>query len=143
LEYKYNPYHSLIFSHLFSFNREQFPSTTIQILTDHCDEVWFCRFSPDGTKLATGSKDGSLIVWEIDMVTYELKHRRSFENHAYGVSFIAWSPDSSHIVACGPDDCSDLWMWNIEVIRPCYDFQDNAYGKAGIYHLVDLMIFGV
>lgn len=103
---------SLLIDHVCS--REQFPSTTLQILTDHCDEVWFCRFSPDGTKLATGSKDGSLIVWDIDMVTYELKHKRSFENHAYGVSFIAWSPDSSHVVACGPDDCSDLWMWNIE-----------------------------
>ena len=38
------------------------------MLNDHCDEVWFCRFSPDGTKLATGSKDNNMIIWNIDKV---------------------------------------------------------------------------
>ncbi|XP_062603261.1 WD repeat-containing protein 26-like [Saccostrea cucullata] len=103
---------SLLIDHLCS--REQFPSITLQTLNDHCDEVWFCRFSPDGTKLATGSKDGSLIIWEIDFSTYELRSKKTFENHAYGVSYIAWSPDGTHIIACGPDDCSDLWLWNVE-----------------------------
>lgn len=37
-----------------------------------------------------------------------------FENHSYGVYFIAWSPDGVHIISCGLDDCSDLWIWNVE-----------------------------
>lgn len=49
--------------------RENFPCHSSQVLTDHTDEVWFCRFSPDGTKLATGSKDGSLIIWAVDLVS--------------------------------------------------------------------------
>jgi len=48
--------------------RENFPCESSQVLTDHTDEVWFCRFSPDGTKLATGSKDGTLIIWDVDLV---------------------------------------------------------------------------
>ncbi|KAK2170458.1 hypothetical protein NP493_1154g00038 [Ridgeia piscesae] len=103
---------SLLIDHVCT--KDQFPCTPIQILTEHIDEVWFCRFSPDGTKLATGSKDGTLIIWDIEKVTYKLTIRRTFESHSYGVSYIAWSPDSVYVIALGPDDCSDLWLWNIE-----------------------------
>lgn len=48
--------------------REQIPCETVQILTEHCDEVWFCRFSPNGKKLATGSKDASIIIYDVDPV---------------------------------------------------------------------------
>jgi len=50
-------------------SRENFPCQSSQVLTDHTDEVWFCRFSPDGSKLATGSKDGTLIIWAVDLVS--------------------------------------------------------------------------
>ena len=52
------------------YSRDQFPCATIQVLNDHCDEVWFCRFSPDGTKLATGSKDNNMMIWNVDKVIY-------------------------------------------------------------------------
>uniref|UniRef100_A0A0L8GR29 Uncharacterized protein n=1 Tax=Octopus bimaculoides TaxID=37653 RepID=A0A0L8GR29_OCTBM len=103
---------SLLIDH--TCNRDQFPCNTIQILNDHCDEVWFCRFSPDGTKLATGSKDGTLIIWDVDMYTFEVLMRRAYEGHSYGVSYIAWHPDSKYIIACGPDDCAEVWLWNVE-----------------------------
>jgi WD40 repeat protein len=50
------------------FSRQTLPCVTIQTLTDHTDEVWFCKFSPDGTKLATGSKDGNLLIYDVDIV---------------------------------------------------------------------------
>ncbi|XP_074661066.1 WD repeat-containing protein 26-like [Tubulanus polymorphus] len=103
---------SLLADHI--CNRDQFPSCTTQMLTDHIDEVWFCRFSPDGLYLATGSKDGTLIIWDVDQITYGLKLKRTFGGHSYGVSYLCWSPDGSYIIACGPDDCSDLWLWNVE-----------------------------
>lgn len=59
--------YSLYFSsHIF---RKQFPCYTQQILTEHCNEVWFCKFSNDGTKLATGSKDTTVIIWQVDPVS--------------------------------------------------------------------------
>lgn len=47
--------------------------------------------------------------------TYEFTPHRSLEGHSYGVSYFSWSPDSQYLVACGPDDCSELWVWNVEV----------------------------
>lgn len=57
---------SLLVDH--SCDKEQFPCYTTQILNDHCDEVWHCKFSPDGLKLATGSKDMTVIIWDVDPV---------------------------------------------------------------------------
>ncbi|NXR46818.1 WDR26 protein, partial [Hippolais icterina] len=103
---------SLLIDHVCS--RKQFPCFTQQILTEHCNEVWFCKFSNDGTKLATGSKDTTVIIWQVDPDTHQLKLLKTLEGHAYGVSYIAWSPDDNYLVACGPDDCSELWLWNVQ-----------------------------
>ncbi|KAG7232203.1 hypothetical protein INR49_009427 [Caranx melampygus] len=103
---------SLLLDHACS--RKQFPCYTQQILTEHCNEVWFCKFSNNGTKLATGSKDTTVIVWHVDMETQQLKLMKTLEGHAYGVSYLAWSPDDTYLIACGPDDCSELWLWNVQ-----------------------------
>nr|XP_020470467.1 WD repeat-containing protein 26-like [Monopterus albus] len=103
---------SLLLDH--ACNRKQFPCYTQQILTEHCNEVWFCKFSNNGTKLATGSKDTTVIVWHVDTETQQLKLMKTLEGHAYGVSYMAWSPDDAYLIACGPDDCSELWLWNVQ-----------------------------
>ncbi|XP_039284126.1 WD repeat-containing protein 26 isoform X2 [Nilaparvata lugens] len=95
-------------------SRDQFPCETTQVLNDHCDEVWYCRFSPDGTKLATGSKDTTVMIWDVDPDTMSCHHRKTLDGHSYGVAYLAWSPDSSHLIACGPEDCPELWLWNVD-----------------------------
>ena len=90
------------------------PLETTQVLNDHCDEVWFCRFSPDGMKLATGSKDTTVMIWSVDPEACTLTHLRTLEGHSYGVAYLSWSPDSSHLAACGPDDCPELWVWQVD-----------------------------
>ena len=69
---------SLVVDHLCS--KESFPSTTRQIMTDHTDEVWFCRFSPDGTKFATGSKDQTLIIWDVHPVCVQTFSESVYSN---------------------------------------------------------------
>lgn len=103
---------SLLIDHICT--REQFPCETAQILSDHCDEVWFCKFSNDGTRLATGSKDSTIIIWSINRETLELSHLHTLEGHTYGVSYLSWSPDDKYLIACGPDEGSELWIWNTE-----------------------------
>lgn len=55
-----------------------------QLLNDHCDEIWFCRFSPDGLKLATGSKDTNVIIWDVNPELCRVTLRKILEGHSYG-----------------------------------------------------------
>ncbi|KAK8782801.1 hypothetical protein V5799_015854 [Amblyomma americanum] len=94
--------------------RERFPTRTIQILNDHCDEVWYCRFSNNGEMLATGSKDSTVKIFEVNPATLTLSLKRTLEGHPYGASYIAWSPDDTQILVCGPEDSADVWVWNVQ-----------------------------
>lgn len=85
-----------------------------QVLNEHCDEVWFCQFSPDGKKLATGSKDTNVFIWDVHPDTCTLTLRKTLENHSYGAAYLAWSPDNTHLIACGPEESPEVWLWNVE-----------------------------
>lgn len=116
------------------------PSETTQILTEHRDEVWYCQFSNDGTHLATGSKDGTIIIWDVDPVrdyeaklyflyffyfnvtflssfqdTFHLTLRHTLAGHAFAISFFAWSPDDHYLVALGPEESNEYWIWDTQV----------------------------
>ncbi|XP_050669705.1 WD repeat-containing protein 26 [Leptidea sinapis] len=93
---------------------DQFPIHPLQVLNEHCDEVWYCKWSPDGTKLASGSKDNTVMIWDFDPVAKRLAFRKSLDGHSYGVSYLSWSPDGRYLIAAGPEDCPDLWIWNME-----------------------------
>ncbi|XP_050347026.1 WD repeat-containing protein 26 [Nymphalis io] len=93
---------------------DQFPIHSLQVLNEHCDEVWYCKWSPDGSKLASGSKDNTVMIWDFDPIAKRLSFRKSLEGHSYGVSYLSWSPDGRYLIAAGPEDCPDLWIWNME-----------------------------
>lgn len=49
--------------------RAHFPSESVHVLTDHAEEVWYVKFSHDGTRLASASKDGQAIIWDVTVRT--------------------------------------------------------------------------
>jgi len=46
-------------------DRNQFPLQTIKTLSNHTDEVYCVKFSHDGKKMASASKDKSIIIWDV------------------------------------------------------------------------------
>ena len=68
----------------------------------------YCRFSPDGLKLASGGKDKYVNIFDFDPESMTLKFSRSLDRYSHSVAFFAWSPDSTKLAVCGPEDCDEV-----------------------------------
>jgi len=93
-----------------SCEREDLPLNTILELDRHRDEVWFLRFSNDGTKLVTTSKDKTALIYD----TSDFKVIFELSDHKKSVAYAAWSPDDSRLVTCSQDH--EARMWDTEVL---------------------------
>ncbi|KAF7979625.1 hypothetical protein HWV62_41573 [Athelia sp. TMB] len=80
-----------------------------QIFEGHTDRVKSVAFSPDGRRMASGSDDKSVRVWDTETGTLIVK---PFEGHTDWVRSIAFSPDGQRI-ASGSDDRS-VRVWGTE-----------------------------
>lgn len=89
------------------------PCVLKQTLTDHCDEVLYLKFSPDGKYLATGSRDRYLIIWNVNKETHQVTRYCSREWRS--ISYLAWSPDSRLVLACGIDDCTEVLVFDVQL----------------------------
>ena len=72
-----------------------------QVLTDHQDEVWHLHFAHKGHMMASASKDGTAIVWDIGGPRRRVEKRCVLRAHAGAVLSVAWSPDDSKLATCG------------------------------------------
>ena len=82
----------------------------LTVLTDGTDFAGFAvAFSPDGTKLVSGSWADTVELWEVSTQ----KHIATFPGHTGNVSSVAFSPDSTKL-ASGSFDGTVL-VWNIEL----------------------------
>jgi WD40 repeat protein/serine/threonine protein kinase len=75
------------------------------VLKGHKDEVRSVSFSPDGRRLASGSSDGTVRVWDL-ATGGELLVLRGHEKGVQGVSF---SPDGRRIASGSEDGTVRVW----------------------------------
>lgn len=75
-------------------------------LAGHTDELSHVSWSPDGTRIATGSRDGTARVW--DAVTGATVHHLT-GGHQDWVAGTAWSPDGRHLATSGTDRTAVVW----------------------------------
>ena len=74
-------------------------------LTGHTNWVESVAFSPDGTRIATGSKDLTVKLW--DAATGE--ETRMFRGRTGPVTSVAFSPDGTRIASGGEDRTLRVW----------------------------------
>ncbi|KAJ5104375.1 hypothetical protein NUU61_001722, partial [Penicillium alfredii] len=86
-------------------NRSDFPLEISVDLTQHSDEVWYCEFSHDGTKLVTAGKDHTVLIYETN--GFNVLHKLA--EHDEGVAFASWSPDDTKVITCSQDKKARVW----------------------------------
>src|ERR1700731_2228405 len=64
-------------------------SACVQVIEGHSGRVMSVSFSPDGTRIVSGSDDKTVRVW--DAVTGA--HLQTLEGHSHFVSSVPFSPD--------------------------------------------------
>lgn len=82
------------------------PSLAFKTLK-HDAMVWSAAFSPDGTRIVTGSASdsiGKVRLWDRSGEPLTRRHV-----HGVGICFVAFSPDSSCFASCDKDGTSRLW----------------------------------
>jgi WD40 repeat protein len=78
-------------------------SACLQTLEGHSDGVWSVAFSPDSTRLASGSGDRTVKVWDASSGQCV----QTLEGHSDGVWSVAFSPDSTRLASSSVD--KDYW----------------------------------
>ena len=75
-----------------------------QVFGGHSGSISSAAWSPDSTRILTGSDDGAARVWDARTgeTTLELTHPNS-------VTAVAWSPNGTHILTASNDGTARIW----------------------------------
>ena len=74
-------------------------------LKGHTGSVTSVAFSPDGQRLASASRDGTVKVW--DAATGQ--EIRTLKGHTGGVMSVAFSPDGKRLASASADETVKVW----------------------------------
>ena len=77
----------------------------VRTLIGHAATVWSACFSPDGKRVLSGGKDGTLILWDVNTGS-EL---HNWKGHTDDVWVGEFTPDGKRAVSIGKDKAIKIW----------------------------------
>ena len=77
----------------------------LKTLEGHLGEVLSVSYSPDGTKIISGSRDKTIKIWDAN--TGECL--KTLEGHSSYVWSVAYSLDSKRIISGSADETIKIW----------------------------------
>jgi WD40 repeat protein len=77
-----------------------------EVFAGHHDLVWSMAYSPDKTRLASGSMDSTIRIWD---TSTGLEIFSVLEGHENTVLSVVFSPDGTMIASCSADKTIRVW----------------------------------
>ncbi|HJZ46056.1 MAG TPA: protein kinase [Roseiflexaceae bacterium] len=110
----------------FILSQAAYAPGTRRVLRGHTGGVTGVAFSPDGKTAVSGSRDDTLILW--NLATGEQIH--TFKGHTDDVKDIALSPDGKSVISASTD--GTLILWDVASGQPIRQFKDDGVEFKGV-----------
>jgi WD40 repeat protein len=73
------------------------------------DQIWSLAASPDGKLIATGARNGSVLLWDAERIEDTTSEANEIGSHEGNVYSLAFSPDGQLLASAGRDGTIKLW----------------------------------
>ena len=98
----------------------------IVIQTGHSEEIKAMAFSPDSKRLASASKDGKLIIWDLSTG----KMLREMRAHEGEIRKVTWTPDGKWLITGGERKEAQVKVWDWQTGDSIWQAKEPLYNNV-------------